>query len=315
MTKTIEDGFTSIRPKRHWIPVITAIAGLLVGVSSLATVAGLYFTHKSIDETNTQLAIAEQGQVTDRYNSAVTNLGSSDLVVRIGGIYALQRVMHDSPRDQPAILQVLTAYVRNHAPLGAGGHSRVSVDVQSALTVIGTRNPAYDQFSYIDLENADLAGVNMADLNFDSADLDGAVLDHANLQRASFSGATFRSASLKDAMLEDARLTTGIVGPLKYEVVKNKESSNNITQSADLTEANLSGADLQRADFSGATLDHTDLSGADLACADFSDSQLYSDNFSKAKISITNLEGADIENPIGQKVIAQRAPKSDLCSE
>jgi hypothetical protein len=42
-----------------------------------------------------------------RFNTAITNLGSSSIAVRLGGIYALQRLMQDSPRDQPAVVAVL----------------------------------------------------------------------------------------------------------------------------------------------------------------------------------------------------------------
>ena len=60
-------------------------------------------TAQSLKATNVQLQIsqqgqttAEQGQFTDRYNAAITNLGSHSIEVRLGGIYALQRLMQDS---------------------------------------------------------------------------------------------------------------------------------------------------------------------------------------------------------------------------
>jgi hypothetical protein len=68
----------------------------------------LIFTWQSInattDATNRQLQVAGQGQVTDRYSAAITNLDSSSVDVRLGGIYALQRIMQDSPLDQPAVV-------------------------------------------------------------------------------------------------------------------------------------------------------------------------------------------------------------------
>jgi len=36
--------------------------------------------------------LTEQGQITDRYTKAVEQLGSDKLDVRIGGIYALERI-------------------------------------------------------------------------------------------------------------------------------------------------------------------------------------------------------------------------------
>jgi hypothetical protein len=52
-------------------------------------------------------SLARQGQVTDRYTKAIEQLGSDKLEVRIGGIYALERIAHDSPRDHPTIMEVL----------------------------------------------------------------------------------------------------------------------------------------------------------------------------------------------------------------
>jgi MYXO-CTERM domain-containing protein len=47
------------------------------------------------------LELTEQDQITDRYTKAIEQLGSDKLDVRIGGIYALERVARDSPGDHP----------------------------------------------------------------------------------------------------------------------------------------------------------------------------------------------------------------------
>ncbi len=38
-----------------------------------------------------------------------------NLEVRLGGIYALERIAHDSPKNQSTIMEVLTAYVRENS--------------------------------------------------------------------------------------------------------------------------------------------------------------------------------------------------------
>jgi hypothetical protein len=64
--------------------------------------------------------------VTDRYTKAVEQLGSDKLEVRIGGIYALERIACDSARDHPTVMDVLTAFIREHSheqwPLSNGAH-------------------------------------------------------------------------------------------------------------------------------------------------------------------------------------------------
>jgi hypothetical protein len=91
------------RPPRDWIQIIAT------ALPSLAALIALIFTWQSInattDATNRQLQVAGQGQVTDRYNAAITNLGASSVDVRLGGIYALQRIMQDSPVINPPLSQ------------------------------------------------------------------------------------------------------------------------------------------------------------------------------------------------------------------
>jgi hypothetical protein len=90
-------------------------------------------------------ALSRQGQVTDRYTKAIEQLGSDKTDVRIGGIYALERVARDSKRDHPVVMEMLAAFVRVHSrgqsplpePGGADPLGLTRPDVQAALTVIG----------------------------------------------------------------------------------------------------------------------------------------------------------------------------------
>jgi hypothetical protein len=78
-------------------------------------VFGLIFTAVGLVNTGRTLQTAQQGQITDRYTKAVDQLGSTDPAVRLGGIYALERLTHDSPSDQTTIMKVLVSYIRLHA--------------------------------------------------------------------------------------------------------------------------------------------------------------------------------------------------------
>lgn len=76
----------------------TAAYNARVLVLSLAdatvVVAGLLYTARNY-------RLSHRGQVTDRFTKALERLGSSELYVRIGGIHALQQVLHDSPSSTP----------------------------------------------------------------------------------------------------------------------------------------------------------------------------------------------------------------------
>ncbi|WP_409186552.1 hypothetical protein F9C11_20890 [Amycolatopsis sp. VS8301801F10] len=130
----------------------------------------MLFAAWSLQATRDQVRLSKQGQVTDRFAKAVEQLGGDSLSVRLGAIYALERVARDSPPDQPAVLQVLTTFVREHAPRTPtehdrtrcslpergsitvqGNEPRMVADVQAALTVVGRRDPGRDGGTVVDL--------------------------------------------------------------------------------------------------------------------------------------------------------------------
>ena len=80
---------------------------LTLGAGLLAAGA-LLFTARNF-------VLSREGQVTDRYTKAIEQLGSDKLDVRIGGIYALERIARDSAKDHPTVMEVLTAFIRAHS--------------------------------------------------------------------------------------------------------------------------------------------------------------------------------------------------------
>ena len=84
---------------------------------------------KQFDVAQRQVDVAEQGHITDRINNAVQGLGTEKTVkagedektapnieVRVGAIYALERIAQDSDRDHIQIMEILRAYIRENAP-------------------------------------------------------------------------------------------------------------------------------------------------------------------------------------------------------
>jgi len=92
-----------------------ARGGLLTFGAGLFAIGALIFTARNFTLSRRAFDLAEQGQVTDRYTRAIEQLGSDTIDVTIGGIYALERIAHDSPRDHPTVMEVLAACVREHS--------------------------------------------------------------------------------------------------------------------------------------------------------------------------------------------------------
>src|SRR5208282_3025413 len=233
------------------------------------------------------LVLLRRGQVTDRYTKAIEQLGSKELDVRIGGIYALEGVARDSARDHPTVMEVLTAFVREHSReqwpppdsprttwttwrgrFRTGGRQQERVtrpDVQAAVTVLGRRDARRD-IQPIRLSGADLTGADLRDADLGGADLTEATLRDADLTRADLAGATLRDADLTRADLHATTLTRA--------TLTRADLTRAFLGGADLTEATLTGADLGGADLTRARLFRTDLTRADLGGATFTEATL-----------------------------------------
>ncbi|MFF2525367.1 pentapeptide repeat-containing protein [Streptomyces liangshanensis] len=247
---------------------------LTVVIAAVVGVAGLWY---SGDQARDDRALAKEGQITDRYTAAVGNLGSDQVDVRLGGIYALERIMQDSRRDHPTIANVLATYVRTHAAKPAPRSQDVSADIQAALTVLASRDPKYDATFRPNLRDAQLDSVELgSDTLTSPAALGGADLSGADLGSAFLSGANLREANLSLAQMTYADLRRADL------------------RDADLGTAFLTGADLPGADLSGADMTSTELGEADLRGADLSDTRLRGADLSDADLRGADLRGADL---------------------
>ena len=254
-------------------PVVAALAvvgaaALTAGVTWRATVTALRGQ-----------ALAEQSQVTDRYTKAIDQLGSDKLDVRVGGIYALERITVDSPRDLGTVMEVLSTFIRAHSreqqvvAEAVADHVPEHItwpDIQAALSVIGHQAARYDGRP-IDLTGANLAGADLTSALLVRVDFTGTDLAHAYLYGADLSGARFVRADLTGAALSGTRLTD-----------------------ADLTRARLTDADLYGAALSGADLSGADLTNARLTDADLTHARLSGARLTNARLTRAGLSGADL---------------------
>jgi hypothetical protein len=192
----------------HETALDNARARLLTLGAGLLAAAALLFTARNF-------ILSREGQVTDRYTKAIEQLGSDKLDIRIGGIYALERIARDSRRDHPTVMEVLTAFIREHSseqwpvpePTNDPNRPRATrPDVQAALTVVGRRDAERD-IGRVDLARADLSGANLEAADLSGAALDSTKLSGAMLARADLNGATLEAADLSRANLNSADLT------------------------------------------------------------------------------------------------------------
>lgn len=266
-----------------------ARANLLQGIAGLLLVVGAVATWR-------QVQISREGQITDRFTHAVEQLGSDKLEVRLGGIFALERIAKDSETDRWAITDTLVAFVRTRAPWRAGAPesqdphptptiderlpwlAERALDVQEAVRVLGRRPPTRErrelQLTRVDLRrtwlvearlpNTTMRYANLAQSRLVAAHLEDSYLGFADLRRvgaanAHLSRSNLRSAYLDGADLRGARLDrTDLVGAsLRGAVLRGADLRGAVLHDADLCGADLRGAHLEGADLAGARADNT----------------------------------------------------------
>ena len=134
-----------------------------------------------------RLQVARDDRITDRHIRAIEQLGTCrddgepNLEVRIGAIFALERIARDSDRDHWPIMQTLTAYVRENAPVLEDSdwvQDNPRIDVQTILTVLGRRHRRSEETNnqWLDLRTTDLRRAHLERAHLQDARLHGADL-------------------------------------------------------------------------------------------------------------------------------------------
>ncbi|MGI3171558.1 pentapeptide repeat-containing protein [Pseudooceanicola sp. C21-150M6] len=281
---------------------------------ALAAIIGLPFIVWRSMVAQRQVNVAEEGLITDRINKAVAGLGTDktvkrqridssgkkifeqdgegkpdlsrpvwdevtepNLEVRIGALFALERISQDSERDHIQIIEILCAYIvenmdQSHIALPKDENAspdtwrtwgqsnppvRPRADLDVALRILGRRNP--------DRLNIEAKADYRANLNY-------VRFRKLNLSRCLFVNADLRAAHLQGVTLWGAQL-----------------------QGANLNQAQLQGADLWQAQLQGAHLEQAQLWGADLGHAQLQGATMWGAQLQGANLAKAQLQGAKLE--------------------
>jgi uncharacterized protein YjbI with pentapeptide repeats len=300
---------------------------LLQALAGAVLLGGLYFTARTYELNRQSSArtyeLDREGQITERFTRAISQLGDDKLDVRLGGIYALERIAKSSRDDHGPIMEVLTAFLREHSPrrqadalpraqntVGGDAAQRggpaldqaetVSADVQAVATVLGRRVLEHEEGTRprLNLRGVDLRGVDARSASLPGTDLAGANLQRADLRGANLEGGDLERADLRTADLAGANLAGAIAVGANLEGANLRRAT---LAGANLQEATLRHAFLDRANvqarlieanLEGAILRGASLEGADLAGANLAGAILGGANLAEATLRGANLEGA-----------------------
>lgn len=297
--------------------------GLGVLVQLLTTIAAGtagYIAWRNLRETQKKLDVDREGQVTNRFTQAITQLGAElkdgkpNLEVRLGGIYALERIARDSPRDHWTIVEVLTAYVRQNAPWPPTPQIRSkrpgSRSAQGrAEQVSVSKAPRFvDGVPYFHLTGPEpprrpradvqaiLTVLGRRDASGESTKRRMLDLRNTDLRGASLSALRFENADLMGAHLEHADLEAAHLMGISL-------------QGAHLQQAYLSGAHLQQANLGDAQFQQALLWGTEMQEALLMRAQLQKANLQDAGLQRAWLTGAQLQ---GALLIRTHLDEADL---
>lgn len=171
LTRHPSHGVTAVE---HLKAVNDARGPLVAFLITIGAAGTLWFTGETY-------RLNREGHVTDRYTKAVGQLGDGSAPVRIGGVYALERIGNDSPKDTTTIVYVLGAFIRERSHDTRERPDVPAEDVRAGLRVVGRLLPKTSV--QLDLRGADLRNTNLADMPANRVILDGANVKDAVLPR------------------------------------------------------------------------------------------------------------------------------------
>ncbi len=192
-----------------------------------------------------QAKTAEQGLITDRINKATEGLGKFKdkgdpiVEVRLGALYALERIAQDSIRDHIQIMEMLCAYIRTNSP-ATDNNEKLREDILAAITIIARRgfsksgkervkeekiHVCYIELNNCNLCNATFGNADMSDARLINSNLHEAYFDYTNLSDAwinnsNMSGAFFRKTDMENTETSGAYAYTGDFSECKNLIQK-----------------------------------------------------------------------------------------------
>ncbi|PTW49808.1 pentapeptide repeat-containing protein [Rhodovulum kholense] len=291
-----------------------------------------------------QVDVAEQGLITDRLNKAVEGLGAEKTVkrrlthpdgsteteettepnieVRIGAIYALERISRDSDRDHVNVMEILCAYIRQNAPAssarnpeddgiapvedlpqGATPHEIAIhlkiVDERTqklkdwAAKIPQLRNDVRTALEVIGRRDKDRIALERSPETYSSAqtsyilDLRETNLQRANLENLDFSKALFNRSRMESSNLFRTNIAEARFYRTRMDIVS--------APFARMHRAEFQKAHLHGANFLFAFADGADFSASRMEAANLTRAKIQGSNFDDTRLTCAHLKTSETD--------------------
>ncbi|VVH55385.1 hypothetical protein BAZOLSSOX_2306 [uncultured Gammaproteobacteria bacterium] len=217
--------------------------------SGLIAIIGAYFFYQRLEKQQKQIDIQINQRVDDRFNSAISLLGSSETSARTGAIYALYELAIEEEKYRRQIAQILCSHIRsktNETEYKDTHSERPSNEIQTTIDLLFKEKGLYakefareDEFPKANLSHAYLMG----------ADFRGALCQGAIFYKAQCQGAGFYKAQCQGVDFFDTQFQGAYFGGSQFQGAGFWGAQ---FQGAGFRDAQFQGADFRDAQFQGA---------------------------------------------------------------
>lgn len=262
----INDSITVAQVENSYRATLAQIIG------GFALLLGLYFTWKSV-------VTAKESQITELFTRAINQLGAIDqfgnpaIEIRLGGIYALEKISIQSKKDHWPVMNILTAYIRKNSP----------IDESEGFGYLSKYSKV---FNFESPENGSIGKDTELKNSYKDSDiftfpLGNGSKDNLDIDSMKWGSLNPLNKKLKKVSVDnlDIQAILTVIGRRKYSSVNGEP---------DLLD--IRDVDLPGADFPGANLDFTLFTGTNLK-----NSNLIMASLKGAFLQFTNLEGAFLQ--------------------
>lgn len=196
--ETIFDWFFETTEDRR--NLILMIAGLI----------GLHFLYRRTRAIEQNARTAEQGLTVDRLTRTTKQLTGKKTSIRLSGILGLEQIALSHEEECKKIIQILSAFVREVAPLG---HTRKAeerhnhVDIEAAVNALANIAKPFDLQKTVlcDLQETNLSGLRFSDIDLSFFALTDADISNTSFFNVNFEGTELSGVNISNASFENPR--------------------------------------------------------------------------------------------------------------
>lgn len=135
-----------------------------IGLGIIPVSIGLWLAHRRTKAQEEKNRLSEEARLNERFAKAIELLGSTEIDVRVGAIFVLEKIAAESAQDHWTVMETLTAFARNRKTPGV--ENETPTDLEAAIKVMGRRNRNRDpEGAKINLDGSTLSGIDFTSLD------------------------------------------------------------------------------------------------------------------------------------------------------